>query len=191
MKSTNYYLPNSLNYSSTANDNAWKKSSSQPAIPSPATVSDSTPNPGSVKGPTPPSRLCLSKPTTYISKAPTDPLDTFTAGKSEILEAGIQQVMEEIEVREKLHEELIEELDKQFCIQKEALMQVAPHGNSPFTVGDPRRRGSIEKELCSLDSEKRHEQVAVWKDVSSLKREFRELSREMEEEKRRQQVMHG
>jgi hypothetical protein len=185
MKSTNYYVPNSPKYSSTVNDNAWKPSSLQSKVPSPATFSDSTPNFGLMKGP-----IAVQGQLGGVSAA-SDPLERFTAGKTAILESAIQQVMEEIEARETLHDELVEEIDKQFCIQKEALMQVAPNGNSPFTVGDPKRRGSIEKELCSLDSEKRHEQVAIWKDVASLNREFRELLRELEEEKRKQQVMHG
>ena len=131
-----------------------------------------------------------SLPAGTLSEPPaTDPLESLVSGKLAIIEAGLKQVTEEIEERHTLHEQLVEELDRQLCIQNEALLQVAPHGNMPSTVGDPRRRSAIEKELATLEGDKRHEHIAVWKDVASLKRELRELSREFYEEKQRQSVM--
>ncbi len=111
------------------------------------------------------------------------------SGRQTIIEAGIKQVDEEIEVRYHLHYRLVEELDRQLCLQKEALMQVAPHGNFPFTVGDPRRRSALEKDLASLEGDKRHEMIAVWKDVASLKSERRTLLQELYSEQQRQSVM--
>ena len=105
--------------------------------------------------------------------------------------ATLEQITEEVEAREKLHERLLYELDHEICVQGEALLQVAPHGSSPFTVGDSRRRSALEADLARLKGEKRHEDVAVWKDLASLKKEFRELLREYEAEKHRQQVMRG
>ncbi len=131
-----------------------------------------------------------SSPAVTTSSPPAiDPLESLVSGKLAIIEGGLKQVAEEIEERNTLHEQLVEELDRQLCIQTEALMQTAPHGNMPSTVGDPRRRSAIEKELASLEGDKRHEYIAVWKDIASLKRELRELSREFYEEKQRQWVM--
>ena len=120
-----------------------------------------------------------------------EPLDDLVSGKIVIIEQSLKHLYAEIEARQKIHDSLIEELDREHCRQMEALRQVAPHGSSPFTIGDPRRRSGIEKELATLENEKRHEQVAVWKDVGSLNRELRELMREFHEEKQRQRVIHG
>jgi hypothetical protein len=113
----------------------------------------------------------------------------FVAGKLRIVEAGIEQVIQEIEEREKLRDSLLEEIDNEFCRQRELLFQVAPRGSSTFTVGDPKRRSNIEKELATLESEKRRERTSAWKDIANLKTEVRGLLREHSEEKRRQQVL--
>ena len=110
-------------------------------------------------------------------------------GRLAIIEAGIKQVDEEIDERNTLHDQLLEELDKQLCIQKEALMQTAPNGNMPSTVGDPRRRSALEKELADLEGDKRHEMIALWKDLASLRNERRTLLRELYDERQRQSVM--
>ena len=118
-------------------------------------------------------------------------IEDLVFAKLNSAEVTLDQITEEIEAREKLHERLLYELDHEICVQGEALLQVAPHGSSPFTVGDSRRRSALEADLARLKGEKRHEEVAAWKDVASLKREFRELLREYEVEKHRQQVMRG
>ena len=118
-----------------------------------------------------------------------DPLEMLMAGKLRIIEAAIEQITDEIENRENLQRVLLETIDNAICDQKEALYQVAPHGSSPFTVGDSKRRASIEKELAALESEKRKETCSAWKDIASLKRELRELLREHNEEERRQRVI--
>lgn len=111
------------------------------------------------------------------------------AGKLRIIEAAIEQITNEVEDRENLQKVLLETIDNEICDQKEALYQVAPHGSSPFTVGDSKRRASIERELAALEAEKRKETCSTWKDIANLKRELRDLLREHNEEKRRQRVM--
>ena len=118
-----------------------------------------------------------------------DPLEMLMAGKLRIIETAIEQITNEIEDRENLQKVLLDTIDDQICDQKEALNQVAPHGSSPFTVGDSKRRASIEKELAALEAEKRKETCSAWKDIANLKKEMRDLLREHNEEKRRQQVI--
>ena len=118
-----------------------------------------------------------------------DPLERFVVGKLRILEAAIEEVTREIEERRKLRDATLQVIDKALCEQKELLYQVAPHGSSPFTVGDSKRRSGIEGELSALEAEKRRETTAAWKDTANLKKELRELLREHAEEKRRQQVV--
>ena len=118
-----------------------------------------------------------------------DPLERFVVGKLRILEAAIEELTKEIEEREKLRDTTLHVIDRTLCEQKELLYQVAPYGSSPFTVGDSKRRCGIEKELSTLEAEKRRETTAAWKDTANLKKELRELLREHAEEKRRQQVV--
>ena len=118
-----------------------------------------------------------------------DPFELFVAGKLRIIEASIEQIHQEVESREKLRDAFLEAIDKEICVQKELLYQVAPDASSPFTVGDSRRRGSIEKELAALEAEKRKETCSAWKDIANLKKELRALLREHSEEERRQQVL--
>ena len=68
-------------------------------------------------------------------------------------------------------------------------MRISPYEGAPFTIGDPRRRSSIEKELADLEGEKRRETTSAWKDIAALQKELRELQREYLEEKRKQRVM--
>lgn len=118
-----------------------------------------------------------------------DPLDAFVSGKLRIIEHAIQQITDEIQKRELLQDVMIDAIDNQMCELKTALMAVAPWGDAPSTIGDPRRRASLEKEIASLDAEKRRETTAAWKDIAGLKKELREVFREYLEERRKQQAM--
>ena len=118
-----------------------------------------------------------------------DLLVSLVADRLRIMEAGIRQLIIEMEERKRLRDRMLDDIDQEICAQKEMLFQVAPNGVSPFTVGDPRRRSAIEKEIASLDAEKRAQETSAWKDVSTLKKELRELGREYLEEKRKQRVI--
>lgn len=118
-----------------------------------------------------------------------DPLEQLVSSRLRALGRSIDQVVEEIEGREKLGEEVLLSIDLQMSRLKEPLYQVAPFGSSPLTVGDPRRRSAIEKCLFTLECERRKEELGTWKDVSGLKRELREIVREYEEERDRAKVM--
>jgi len=141
----------------------------------------------------------ISKPDCSIAKTPAtsssgrtdrpDPLEAFVSGRLKIIEDAIEQVSREIAEREALRDSMLHAIDKAMCDQKELLFQVAPHGSSPFTVGDSRRRSSIEKELATLEGEKRRETTSAWKDIAGLRRELRELIMDRDSERRRQQVV--
>jgi len=133
----------------------------------------------------------LNGPTTAGDRQSTDPLDDLLTGRLRTLGQSIDQILEEVESRQRLGERIIESIDRQMCMLKEPLYMTAPFGPSTVTVGDPRRRTAIEKELASLETEKRHEEVGTWKDVAGLKRELRELWRDYDSEKQRSRVMQG
>jgi hypothetical protein len=117
--------------------------------------------------------------------------DSFLAAKVRIVEESIQQIEEEIEAREALRDSLLETIDKELCAQKECLFAAAPYGSSVVTIGDTKRRSSLESEIARLEAEKRHEGTSAWKDIANLKRELRELLRERQELRRQEQVMLG
>jgi len=158
MKSTPYYVPYSPKYTCSGSANGSRPNSYEIALPQD-----------------------LFLPQTLSS----DPLEAFVQGKLRILEAAIAQVLKEIEQRELLRDVMLDAIDNQMCELTTSLMAVAPWGDSPSTVGDPRRRAALEKEISALDAEKRHETTATWKDIANLKKELRELLREYHEEKRK------
>lgn len=137
------------------------------------------------------SSLDRKGPTVLSSEANSrlDPLEMLLAGKLRIIEASIEQITQEILGRENLSVSMLNAIDKELCGERESLFQVAPHGSSPFTIGDSKRRGGIEKAIASLEAEKRHETGSAWKDIAGLNKELRILLREHEEEKRRQRVI--
>ena len=123
------------------------------------------------------------------NRANSDPIEQLVSSRLRALGGSIDQVVEEIEGREKLGEEVLLSIDLQMSRLKEPLYQVAPFGSSPLSVGDPRRRSAIEKCLFTLECERRKEELGTWKDVSGLKRELREIVREYEEERDRARVI--
>ncbi len=162
MKSTPYYVANSPNSLCRGSASALNPNFSAPVLPA-------FPE--------------------YNPHAHTDPLEAFARGKILILENIIGQVVKEIEERKMLLDTTIDGIDRQMCELNTALMAVAPWGDSPSTLGDPRRRASLEKDIAALVAEKRHETTATWKDIAGLKSELRELFREYLDERRKQQVM--
>ncbi len=118
-----------------------------------------------------------------------DPIAQFLSDRLRIIERTIREVVEEIASRERLNAKVIDAIGKDELVQKERLFQVAPNGTAVFTVGDPRRRSAIESEIAALQKERRHEDLAQWKDISGLKRDLRELLREYREESRRSRVL--
>ena len=121
----------------------------------------------------------------------TDTWDDLLGGKGRIIRECIQQIEEEIEEREALYKRTVASLDRQYLELKEALIQTAPYGSSTVTIGDSRRRSSLEKDLSTIESERRREEISLWKDVSRLKAELRLLNRELLEEKQREKVVLG
>lgn len=120
-----------------------------------------------------------------------DAWDDLLSGKAEIIRECIRQIEEEIEEREALYARTVESLDRQYLELKEALIQTAPYGSSTVTIGDSKRRSSIEKDISAIESERRREEVGAWKDISRLKAELRLLNRELLEEEQRERVMLG
>ena len=123
----------------------------------------------------------------YLSE---DPFESVFRGKRSVLKAAIQQVVREIRERKALHTHLNERLNDMHCTHKSRLYRAAPWGDeSPFSLGDHRRRAAIEKELAAVDAERRREKAACLKDIAALKKELRTLIREYLDEIRKEQVM--
>lgn len=159
MTSNPYYVPLYPNYSLQESDEKSKSAWSNP--------STTTPDPYGAS----------------------DPIAQFVAGRLTIIKATVREVLEEIDHRDQLSTRVLEAIDKDELLQKERLFQVAPHGSVAFTIGDPRRRAAIESELSALRKERRHEEVACWKDVNTLKRDLRDLLQTYREELRRTKVI--
>ena len=162
MKSTPYYVPVHPNYICNWSESSLKRNSSEIA-----TATDRS----------------------FLQNKDADLLSSFLSDKLAIIEASIRQVMSHIAEREQLRDQMLAEIDLQSAAAKSLLMRISPYEGAPFTIGDPRRRSSIEKELSDLEGEKRRETTSAWKDIAALQKELRELQREYLEEKRKQRVM--
>ena len=135
------------------------------------------------------SEIATATAPSFLQNRNTDLLSSFLSDKLAIIEASIRQVMSHISEREQLRDQMLAEIDLQSAAAKSLLMRISPYEGAPFTIGDPRRRSSIEKELADLEGEKRRETTSAWKDIAALQKELRELQREYLEEKRKQRVM--
>ena len=135
------------------------------------------------------SEIATATDRSFLQNKDADLLSSFLSDKLAIIEASIRQVMSHIAEREQLRDQMLAEIDLQSAAAKSLLMRISPYEGAPFTIGDPRRRSSIEKELSDLEGEKRRETTSAWKDIAALQKELRELQREYLEEKRKQRVM--
>src|SRR3989338_888726 len=88
------------------------------------------------------------------------------------LEERISEIHSNVELRGKLHADIIVEIDQDIN-EKESLMTM---------VSDINEKRNFKVDISVLRKEKRHEAVQFWKDVVELKSELRELQEQYEVE---------
>lgn len=117
-----------------------------------------------------------------------DPLDRFFHGKRSFLAKSVEEILGLIYEREHLKYENIRKIEYDSCRVGTRLFQTYdwPIGSNPNI---DRIRSNLEKELFTFEREKRMEDVSCWRDVCRLKSEFREVMREVSQEKLRQDLI--
>jgi hypothetical protein len=119
-----------------------------------------------------------------------DPLESFFAGKKNFLVKSAREILGLIYEREQLKYENLHRIDYDECHTKTRLFEI-DHWHPEVNPGINRIRANIERELLACEHEKRMEEVACWRDVCRLKSDLREVVRELEREKNRENLISG
>ena len=117
-----------------------------------------------------------------------DPLDGFFAGKRDAIAGGVEDVLGLIYEREQLKYENLFKIDCDSCKVQGRLLPLEywrPGINSEID----KVRTNIERELISLEREKRMEEVACWRDVARLRSELREVLQDFSRERARESLV--
>jgi len=114
----------------------------------------------------------------------TDPLGAFLGAKKEFLGKSIADLLREIEVREKMRDDHLHQIDYESCSFQTRIYELDFWQRGMNPIAD-RVRTSLEKEMSGLEKEKRMEEISCWRDVSHLKTDLREVMQEWAMEKRK------
>jgi hypothetical protein len=90
------------------------------------------------------------------------------------LEERIAEIRKNVATREKLHNAMIEEIEKDIE-EKTAMVSL---------LSDPNERRNLKLDISVLRKEKRHEDVQFWKDLMELNTELKTLMEEYEAERK-------
>jgi len=113
-----------------------------------------------------------------------DPLGSFLSAKREFWATSVEDILGRISEREHIRRENIYQVDYESCQMRTRLYQL-DHWRRGFDPQVERIQVQIEREMSSLEREKRFEEVACWRDVTRLSGELREALRELSLEERK------
>jgi hypothetical protein len=113
-----------------------------------------------------------------------DPLGAFLGAKKEFLGKSIADLLREIEVREKMRDDHLHQIDYESCSFQTRIYELDFWQRGMNPIAD-RVRTSLEKEMSGLEKEKRMEEISCWRDISHLKTDLREVMQEWAMEKRK------
>ncbi|MCX6816233.1 MAG: hypothetical protein NT120_05290 [Candidatus Aenigmarchaeota archaeon] len=94
--------------------------------------------------------------------------------RAKFLEQRITELNVNIEIRSKLHDSIVKEIEKDID-DKNAMI---------IALSDVNERRNLKLDISVLRKEKRHEDVQFWKDVMELKTELKQLTENYETERK-------
>lgn len=117
-----------------------------------------------------------------------DPIDSFFKGKTIFQAKCVEDIVGLIDEREQLRESIHKRIDYDYCGVKTRLhaLEDFHDGLNPNT---DKMKTNIYRELGALEKEKRMEDVACWRDVTRLKGDLRDALRELDQEKRKYDLL--
>ena len=123
------------------------------------------------------------------SYSPGDPLARFLEGKREFLARSAMDILASLYERKSLHETQMQRLDEETVGVESGLLPIDHHppGRNPIV---DRRRDSLERQLQSLERERRMHEVATWRDTTRLRGDLRTVLGELEGETRRWSLLY-
>ena len=122
------------------------------------------------------------------TKQETDLVDDLLANKVEGMRQNIEHIKNQLEAREKLHQQNRYNIDLNMMQTKTELFECelwAPGSNSLIE----KRRSQLERGLQDMEKEKRGEDITAWRDRQMLLREMREATTEHESAIRRKGLL--
>ncbi len=116
--------------------------------------------------------------TTETSSEPPKPPESLSdilfSKKSKTLKATVKQLLDEIKIREKLHDDLMTRITQNSCKCGTYLLELNTITQHNYlierTLETFPRRTQLEDQVLGLEKEKRDEDLMFWKDVSALKK---------------------
>jgi len=120
----------------------------------------------------------------FFPSRPHDPLGPFLAAKREFWAKSVEDILGLISKRERIKYDNMHKIDYESCYMKTRLYEL-DHWRRGFDPQVERTRVQIEREMSSLEREKRFEEVACWRDTTRLRGELREALRELGQEERK------
>ena len=118
----------------------------------------------------------------------TDPVGTFLSAKKGFLEASIKDLLAQIEERERLLHKHLYEIELETRENHRRLFEV-DRWQRGFHPNLDRVRSQLERLEAGIYQQRRMEEVASWRDVSRLKSELREVTREWSMEKQKELLL--
>jgi hypothetical protein len=94
-----------------------------------------------------------------------------------LLTGDMTQIVSEMRERRSLHRALLAEIDEELAAMHGAL--ACDSGTPDANAG--KVSATVQREVCGLLKERRLEKAAYWRDVSILRQELRQLTRECQE----------
>lgn len=120
------------------------------------------------------------------------PLERLLSGRTRTLKAAVNELLDEIQRRENLHERLVDGFDEQLFGQQSRLEQIRGQSlpyDFEFWVQRKKLEQSLEDSVGDLLSERRREMVECWRDVALLKKYLMIALREYWDAARRTEIL--
>jgi len=119
-----------------------------------------------------------------------DPLARFISGKRKFLNKSLDDILNLIKEREKIKDRNTLEIDHEIC-QVHTSMMNHPKNKYAVDMSLLKSYNTLLQQVNALDHAKRAEEISCWRDVTRLKSDLRDSSKELEQEKRKQSLLLG
>jgi hypothetical protein len=128
--------------------------------------------------------------TPTISFKKKEPLQEFLSGKRKILFQSLEDIVGLIKQREEMRDINTDQIDKEICYVHTKIMNL-PRQKYSFNKDVEKTYNSMVQQSLMLYQAKRDEEINCWKDILRLKTDLRESVSELEQEKRKQNLIKG
>jgi len=119
-----------------------------------------------------------------------DPLGKILSGKREFLNKSIEEIITLIKEREQLRDRNIYKIDIDICKINTVMLNL-PGQRYSIDVDTDTINDTLQKQVMTLNKEKRAEEVACWRDITRLKSDLKDSLKELAQEKRKQSLLSG